>query len=141
MSIVVEVERQIGQPRLWDFALDHGPRCINCLRNLVRVITFPPHALSACPQCEEENVPRDSFFRMFSTVIQEASTTATIFYHYFHQSLTLTQFCLTISIPWPTYSELPFLIIYIYIYLFFFFSLLIITCFSCMPMPYGSCNI
>ena len=53
-------ERQIGWPRLWDFALDHGPRCIDGLRNLVRVITFPPHALSACPLCEEENVPRDS---------------------------------------------------------------------------------
>ena len=60
MSIVVEVKRQIGWPRLWDFALDHGPRCIDGLRNLVRVITFPPHALSACPLCEEENVPRDS---------------------------------------------------------------------------------
>ena len=60
MSIIVEVERQIGWPRLWDFALNHGPRCIDGLRNLVRVITFPPHALSACPLCEEENVPRDS---------------------------------------------------------------------------------
>ena len=48
MSTVVEVERAIGWPRLWDLALDHGPKCIDGLRNLVRVITFPPHALSAC---------------------------------------------------------------------------------------------
>ena len=60
VSIVVEVERQIGWPRLWYFALDHDPRWIDGLRNMVRVITFPPHALSACPLCEEENVPRDS---------------------------------------------------------------------------------
>ena len=134
MSIVVEVERQIGWPRPWDFALDHGPRCIDGLRSLVRVITFPPHALSACPLCEEENVPRDSLLLhvLNSHTRKEASTAATIFYHYFHQSLTLTQFCLTICIPWPTYFELPFLIIFHCI-----FSLLIITCFSCMPMPMG----
>ena len=41
MSIVVEVERAVGWPRLWDLALDHGPKCVNGLRNLVRVFTFP----------------------------------------------------------------------------------------------------
>ena len=60
MSIVVEVERAVGWPRLWDLALDHGPKCINGLRNLVRVFTFPPHALSACPLCKNENIPRDA---------------------------------------------------------------------------------
>ena len=60
MSTVVEVERAIGWPRLWDLALDHGPKCIDGLRNLVRVITFPPHALSACLLCEEEDISRDS---------------------------------------------------------------------------------
>ena len=43
-----------------DLALDHGPKCIDGLRNLARVITFPPHALSACPLCEEEDISRDS---------------------------------------------------------------------------------
>ena len=56
----VHLERAIGWPRLWDLALDHGPKCIDGLRNLVRVITFPPHALSACPLCEEEDISRDS---------------------------------------------------------------------------------
>ena len=60
MSIVVEVERAVGWPKLWDLALDHGPKCIDGLKNLVRVITFPPHALTACPLCKEEDIPRDS---------------------------------------------------------------------------------
>jgi len=59
-SIVVEVERAVGWPRLWDLSLDHGPKCINSLRNLVRVFTFPPHALSACPLCKNENILRDA---------------------------------------------------------------------------------
>ena len=64
MSIVVEVERTIGWLRLWDLALDHGPECIDGLRNLVRVITFPPHALSACPLCKEEDITRDSLLSL-----------------------------------------------------------------------------
>ena len=60
MSIVVEVESEIGWPRLWDLALDNGARCIKGLRNLLRVITFPPHAMHACPVCERDDICRDS---------------------------------------------------------------------------------
>ena len=60
MSIVVEVESEIGWPRLWDLTLDNGARCIKGLRNLLRVITFPPHAMHACPLCEREDICRDS---------------------------------------------------------------------------------
>ncbi len=51
MSIVVEVERAFGWPRLWDLTLDNGAKCVEGLRNLVRVITFPSHAMQACPLC------------------------------------------------------------------------------------------
>ena len=67
MSTIVEVERAIGWPRLWDLAPDHGPKCIDGLRNLVRVITFLPHALSACPLCEEEEISRDSLLSYILT--------------------------------------------------------------------------
>ena len=60
MSIVVEVERVVGWPRLWDLALDYGPKCVDGLRNLVRVVEFPPHASSACPLCDRETIPRDA---------------------------------------------------------------------------------
>ena len=59
MSAVVEVERAIGWTRLWDLALDNGARCIQGMKNLVRVITFPPYALNACPLCEREDISRD----------------------------------------------------------------------------------
>ena len=60
MSIVVEVESEIGWPRLWDLTLDNGARCIKGLRNLLRVITFPPNAMHACPLCEREDICRNS---------------------------------------------------------------------------------
>ena len=53
MAIIADVERTIGWPKLWDLALDYGPRCVDELRNLVRILTFPPHAQSACRLCEE----------------------------------------------------------------------------------------
>ena len=60
---VVRMRTRSRWPRLWDLALDHGPKCIDGLRNLVRVITFPPHALSGCPLCEED-ISRDSPFSL-----------------------------------------------------------------------------
>lgn len=70
VSIVVEVERAVDWPRLWDPVLDHGPKCIDGLRNVVRVITFSPHALSACPLCKEKDIPRERLsFLMFSTLM------------------------------------------------------------------------
>ena len=60
MSIVVEVERAVGWPRLWDLALEYGPKCVDGLRNLVRVVVFPPHATSACPLCDRKTIPRDA---------------------------------------------------------------------------------
>ena len=38
--------------KLWDHALDHGETCISSLRNLVRIISHPTHALSPCPLCD-----------------------------------------------------------------------------------------
>ena len=60
MSIVVEVERAFGWPRLWDLTLDNGAKCVEGLRNLVRVITFPSHAMQACPLCLRDEISRDS---------------------------------------------------------------------------------
>ena len=56
VAIIADVERTISWPKLWDLALDYGPRCVDGLRNLVRILTFPPLAQSACPLCEEKNL-------------------------------------------------------------------------------------
>ena len=63
LSVVVEVEEAIGWPKLWDLALDRGPNCIHGLRNFVRIVTYPPHATSPCPLCEDKDVPRVSCHR------------------------------------------------------------------------------
>ena len=56
VAIINEVERNVGWPKLWDLALDYGPRCVDGLKNLVRILTFPPHAQFACPLCEEKHL-------------------------------------------------------------------------------------
>ena len=52
MTIVAKIETEVGWPRLWDLALDGSERCVDGLKNLVHVITFPSHATSACPVCD-----------------------------------------------------------------------------------------
>ena len=61
VAIIADVERTTGWPKLWDLALDYiwSQMCIECMGlNLVRILTFPPHAQSqsACPLCEEMNL-------------------------------------------------------------------------------------
>ena len=65
MSIIVEVERAVGWPRLWDLALDYGPKCVDGLKHLVRVVIFPPHASSTCPLCDSETIPRTLLSHVF----------------------------------------------------------------------------
>ena len=104
MSIFVEVERAIGRPRLWDLALDHGPKCIDSLRNLVRVITFPPLCLHA-PCARRRTFQETLSFLTFLPLTQEVPVIATNSYHYFYQSLTLTQFCLITCVLWLICSQ------------------------------------
>ena len=33
-------------------ALDHGPSCVESVKNLVRVISYPDHATAKCPKCD-----------------------------------------------------------------------------------------
>ena len=89
MFIVVEVESEIGWPRLWDLVLDNGARCIEGLRNLLWVITFPPHAMHACPLCEREDICRDSL--LSHVPITHTNCHLSSKAKSFHLSQTLTQ--------------------------------------------------
>ena len=56
MQHIVEIERTIGWPRLWDMALGHGQQCIDGLRHLARVLAYPTHAVKPCPLCDLEDL-------------------------------------------------------------------------------------
>ena len=47
-----QIAVSIGWKKLWDHALDHGSSVTKGLKNLVRVITYPDHAMSKCPLCD-----------------------------------------------------------------------------------------
>ena len=65
--------------RGWDLALDRGPKG---LRNLVRVITFPPHALSTCPCARRRTFQETLSFLTFLPLTQEVLVIVTNSYHY-----------------------------------------------------------
>ena len=105
MSIVVEVERAVGWPRLWDLALDYGPKCVDGLRNLVRVVAFPPHASSTCPLCDRRPFPGALSCLMYSRFTQESVWAAMNFCPYYSLLPIQTQPCLNICVLWPACSE------------------------------------
>ena len=72
MRFVTEVETVVGWSRLWDMALDHGYKCIDGVRNLVRVMVYPEHALKPCPLCAVEKFVEQS---LLHHVLQKHSNT------------------------------------------------------------------
>ena len=63
MDIIIEVEKKIGWPKLWDpLALDQGPKYIDRLKYLVRVICLstPCHIRKPPVLCDVKDVPRNS---------------------------------------------------------------------------------
>ena len=51
-KLISEIAQVISWSKLWDQALDKGPRCVNGLKALVRIITYPSHATRVCPKCD-----------------------------------------------------------------------------------------
>ena len=47
-----DIAASVGWKKLWDHALDHSSTVIKSMKNLVRVITYPDHAVSKCPLCD-----------------------------------------------------------------------------------------
>ena len=76
MAIVAKIESEVGWPRLWDLVLDGGERCVDGLKNLVRVIAFPSHATFACPVCENVSVQRDHLLAHVITTHVDANFTS-----------------------------------------------------------------
>ena len=107
-AIVVEVERAVGWPRLWDLALDHGPKCVNGLRNLVRVFTFPPHALPPVLYARTRISPETHSYLMCSTHTQEAISAAANYYLHYYLLLTQTLLCFNIYVLWLILSDIYF---------------------------------
>ena len=52
-KLISEIAQVISWSKLWDQALDNGPRCVNGLKALVRIIiTYASHATRVCPKCD-----------------------------------------------------------------------------------------
>ena len=54
--VVVRIEREIGWCKLWDCGRNRGPKCIAGLRALVRILTYPAHAMNCCPKCDVDRL-------------------------------------------------------------------------------------
>ena len=55
-KLIADIARMVSWPKLWDLALDDGPRYVNALRAFVRIITYPSRSIRACPICNVESL-------------------------------------------------------------------------------------
>ena len=106
MSIVVEVERAVGWPQLWDLALDHGPKCVNGLRNLVRVFHSHPMPYPPVLYARTRISPETHSYLMCSTRTQEAVSAAANYYLHYYLLLTQTLLCFNIYVLWLIFSDI-----------------------------------
>ena len=107
MSIIVEVERAVGWSRLWDLVCwTMAQSALTASETCREWLCFRPMPCLHAPCARRRTSQETLSFLTSSPLIQDAPVAATNFYHYFYQSLTLTQLCLTTCVPWITYSEL-----------------------------------
>ena len=50
--LIGDITRMVSWSKLWDLALNDGPKCVNALRAFVRIISYPSHSNRACPLCD-----------------------------------------------------------------------------------------
>ena len=46
----------VSWSKLWDLALDSGPKCVRAMRTFVRIISYPSCSNSTCPICDADSL-------------------------------------------------------------------------------------
>ena len=54
--LIADIARMVSWPKLWDLALDGGPKYVNALKAFVRIIAYPSHSSRACPICDIDSL-------------------------------------------------------------------------------------
>ena len=62
--LISEIAKVVSWSKLWDCALDRGPRCISGLKSLVRIISYPSHATRLCPKCDANSLETSLLFHI-----------------------------------------------------------------------------
>ena len=50
--LIADIARIVSWSKLWDLALNDGPKCVNALRAFVHIISYLSHSNRACPICD-----------------------------------------------------------------------------------------
>ena len=47
--LIADIAKMVSWSKLWDLALDSGPKCVRAMRTFVRIISYPSCSNSTCP--------------------------------------------------------------------------------------------
>ena len=54
--LIADITKMVSWSKLWDLALDGGPRCVRSMWAFVRIISYPSYSNSACPICDTNSL-------------------------------------------------------------------------------------
>ena len=65
--LIAVMGRMVSWSKLWDLALNGGPKCVDALRAFVRIISYPSHSTSVCPLCDVNSLDSSLLAHIFSS--------------------------------------------------------------------------
>ena len=68
----------VSWSKLWDLALNDGPKCVNALHAFVRIISYPSHSSKACPVCDIDSLDSSLLAHILSTHIDTSNDASDI---------------------------------------------------------------
>ena len=77
-KLIADIARMVSWLKLWDLALNDGPKCVNALRAFVRIISYPSHSNKACPVCDIDSLDSSLLAHILSTHLDTSNDASDI---------------------------------------------------------------
>ena len=76
--LIADIARMVSWSKLWDLALNDGPKCVNALRAFVRIISYPLHSNRACPICDVNGLDSSLLAHILSSHVDTSNDASDI---------------------------------------------------------------
>ena len=76
--LIADIARIVSWSKLWDLALNDGPKCVNALHSFVRIISHPSHSNRACPICDVNSLDSSLLAHILSSHVDTSNDASDI---------------------------------------------------------------
>ena len=76
--LIADIARIVSWSKLWDLALNDGPKCVNALRAFVHIISYLSHSNRACPICDVNGLDSSLLAHVLSSHVDTSNDASDI---------------------------------------------------------------